>query len=77
MMKLFVWKEPYGVSWGQSAFFAVAETVEQAREMAKSAPLYSYFSATPDKEEPPRDIQLGEPDRVVDLPCAEFHQWCE
>ena len=36
-MKLFVWNDPYGVSYGMSQYIAVAETVEQARELAKTA----------------------------------------
>jgi len=42
-MKLFIWCDPYHVPYGQSMFFAVADTVEQAREMAKEAPVYEYF----------------------------------
>lgn len=72
-MKMYVWNEPYEVSYGSSICFAVAETVEQAREIAARAWLYHYgFS----KDKPPKEV-LGEPTRVYDLPCAEWHEWSE
>lgn len=73
-MKLFVWSNPYPVSYGSSMVVAVAETVEQARELAKSAPRYTY------NEFHQGDgywVTLGEPTRIVDLPCAEWHEWSE
>lgn len=34
MLKLFIWEDPYFVRWGMSLVVAIAETVEQAREVA-------------------------------------------
>jgi hypothetical protein len=73
-MKLFVWGQPYNVPFGSSMYFAVAETVEQAREMARTAPAFAYTSI---EENPPPAVLLGEPTRVLDLPCAEWHVWSE
>lgn len=72
-MKLFIWNEPYPVKYGSSMVFAVAETVEEAREIAKASPRYSFdsFDGTGGT------VGLGTPDRVVDLPCAEWHEWSE
>lgn len=72
-VKLFVWADPYTVHYGNSAVFAVAETVEQARKIAKGAPAYKYV-AFPDGS---GGYKLGEPTRVVDCPCAEWHEWEE
>jgi hypothetical protein len=72
-MKLFIWAEPYRVDYGTSAVFAVAETVEQARAIARGAPAYKYVEFGYGI----RDYDLGEPTRVVDLPCAEWHEWSE
>ena len=88
-MQLFVWDNPYQVSYGHSLVFAIAESVEQARELAESkvAKWYScgkhpngFPGYTEDNKpnytrEGPR--KLGEPTRVVDLPCAEWHEWEE
>lgn len=73
-MKLFVWERPYTVFYGSSMLIAVAESVEEAKRIAKSAPGYSYtiFDGHPN-----RSVKLGEPTRVVDLPCAEWHEWSE
>ena len=73
-VRLFVWSNPYPVSYGSSMVFAVAETVEQAREIAKTAPRYAYNEFHSGDG---CDAVLGEPIRVVDLPCAEWHEWSE
>lgn len=74
-MKLFVWVDPYQVSYGSSLLFAVAETVEEAKELALSsrADAYSYGQYA----RPNPGVALGEPERIVDLPCAEWHVWSE
>ena len=76
-MKLFIWADPYHVAWGNPAFFAVAETVEQAREIAKRAKSYRYTQYGGEDVTKDCGIVLGEPIRVVDVPCGEFHEWSE
>lgn len=71
-MKLFVWADPYQIEGGNSALFAVAETIEQARALAKKAPGYAHIDL---KGHPDRNVTLCEPIRIVDLPCAEWHEW--
>ena len=77
-MKLFVWANPYSVSYGTSAVFAVAETIEEAREAAKAGTGYAFVEfnqPVPDAAQ----IPLGEPTRVVEIngPVAEWHEWSE
>lgn len=74
-LKLFVWNKPYHVMYGQSMVFAVAETLDEAREQARKGDAYCYG----EYEDPgaPRAIELGEPTRVSSLPCAEWHKWSE
>jgi hypothetical protein len=83
MMKLFVWEKPYPVSYGMSCVYAVAETVEEAREVAKRGNVLSYDILW-DLDRPDlkhkgnrRDTELGEPTRILDLPCAEWREWSE
>ena len=73
-MKLYVWNDPYSVPYGMSLFFAVADSVDQARRIALDAAAFKgglhYPESTP-------VITLGEPDRIMDLPCGEWHEWSE
>lgn len=73
-MKLFVWIDPYRVSYGSSLFFAVAETVEAARDVAARSKAYAYGNH---EQSAPPGVELGEPARIVDLPCGEWHEWSE
>lgn len=73
-MKLFVWADPYRIPYGTSAYFAIAETVEEPREIAGSAPAYSY---TEYDDGAVQRVKLGEPTRVIDFPCGEWHMWSE
>lgn len=72
-MKLFVWSDPYKISYGSTLLFAIAESVEEARLIAATAPAYAYGEF---KDNNP-GATLGEPLRIVDLPCAEWHKWQE
>jgi hypothetical protein len=74
-MKLFVWKEPYGVSYGSSIAYAVANTEEEARKLVESAGV-SEYGRYPKPRNFPLD-PLGPPDRVLDLPYAEIYEWSE
>lgn len=78
-MKLFLWNAPYHVPYGSSMVFAIAENVEDARAIATSKRASWWaFGAIADGE--PRewlDALKGEPTRIVELPCAEWHKWCE
>lgn len=78
-MKLFVWANPYSVDYGSSLLIAVAETVEEAKEIAGNS--CSRYACS-EFEEGQNDMQstaatLGEPSRILDLPCAEWHEWSE
>jgi len=79
-MKLFFWNDPYPVTFGGSMLIAVAETEEQALdEIQMRARHMAYGVDTPTLIGYPADLvaKLGKPSRVVNLPCAEFHEWSE
>lgn len=74
-MRLYVWNDPYHVSYGGSILYVVAETEEQARELAVAAPVAAFGNI---REEGQKwDFKLGAADRVLDLPCAEIYEWSE
>ncbi len=75
-MKLFIWNDPYPVKYGGSFLYAVAETVEQAKEIVVTAKIY-HFGAYDREGNIIGPIKLGEPTRILDLPCAEAYQWEE
>jgi hypothetical protein len=72
--KLFVWVSPYPVNYGRSLYFAVAKDVEEARKLAAGKKIWAYSEYDNDKA--PETVK-GEPTRVLDLPCGEWHEWSE
>ena len=73
-MKLFVWVDPYEVEFGTSMLFAVAETLEEAKAEAMRGQAYAFGEFKQDRVPV---VELGAPTRVLDLPCAEWHEWSE
>jgi hypothetical protein len=73
-MKLFVWADPYPVHYGTSMCIAVAETEEDARKQAEKSFRYSYVKH---QDGIGGGAELGPPTRVLDIPCAEWHEWSE
>lgn len=73
-MKMYVWNEPYKISYGSSILYVVANSLMQAKKLAKHAIVQKYgFSDNGTLG----DIKLGEPTRILDLPCAEVYHWEE
>ncbi len=72
-MKLFVWADPYKVYYGTAMVFAVAEDLESAKAEAARGEAYAYGKYA----EVNPGVALGDPTRIVDLPCAEWHKWQE
>lgn len=68
-MKLFIWVDPYKVPYGTSWVHVVAETVEQARELANSDDAIAVTFGKFRQEVVPK-YELGDPDHILDLPCA-------
>jgi hypothetical protein len=66
-MKLFIWSDPYSVPYGSSMFFAVADSVEHARKIAKEAKRFSYGKFEQPAVPWTAEIILGEPDRILDM----------
>ncbi len=76
-MKLYVWANPYPVSYGSSGLFVVASSLREARRLARIGKRYSYVEHEEKKGGDWSSIKLGKPTRVVRLPVAEWHEWSE
>lgn len=79
-MKLFVWNSPYPVKYGQSLLLVVADSIEEARKQAAKGAVFNCGFL--DQDVSPERMKaltatLGDPSRVVELPCAEWHEWSE
>jgi hypothetical protein len=75
-VKVFIWVNPYHISYGGVFLFAVAEDEAAARELiAKETPRFAYGNY------PEKPLvftgELGPPDRVIDAPYAEVYEWQE
>jgi alkanesulfonate monooxygenase SsuD/methylene tetrahydromethanopterin reductase-like flavin-dependent oxidoreductase (luciferase family) len=74
-MKVFIWNDPYDVSWGASILIVCANTEAEARDKAKSARRVQFSVHDNDKEV---SIDgLGAPDAVLDAPAAICYEWSE
>lgn len=71
-MKLYIWDDPYDVNYGSSLLIVAADSLSEARLMAKKAPhgVYSFKSKGV-------DVDKKKPSRVKNLPYAEYHEWSE
>lgn len=64
-MKMFIWRDPYHVHYGQSLFVVVSETLEEARAIASRDSRNN------------NNIQVGAPNDVYPVPCGEWFEWHE
>ena len=71
-MKLFIWEDPYPVDYGTSLLIVVAEDLEKAKSQARIG-----RHCWPEKQPLIGLIHLGEPTRIVEVPCAEWFEWSE
>jgi hypothetical protein len=71
--KLYVWDDPYEVAYGSSLCVVVARTLEEAKEIAR----HSTNGRYPHKGQLYLEFDVGEPTRVMPLPCGEWHEWSE
>jgi hypothetical protein len=80
-MKMFIWDNPVLIKYGGSVIVAVAETIEEAREVATTQAQSSFvglgIGRYPDKKEDYSRFIQGEPSRVVDVPCVEVFYYQE
>lgn len=76
-MKLFVWCDPYSVPYGASMVFAIADNLEMAKQEAAVGYEFEFGNSGSRERQDWSGIKLGDPDRVVDLPVAEWHEWSE
>lgn len=74
-MKLFIWEDPYDVKYGGSICVVMAETLEQAKDIAASGQAWLQW----DYKDTPiqRNAPLGEPTKVLDGPSAAWAHWEE
>lgn len=78
-MKLYIWVDPYSVSYGSSLLVVAANDLEEARVIAfdkLKAKSYSCGGMFESSTLPKR-WKLKKPDRVLSLPCAEWYEWSE
>jgi hypothetical protein len=75
-VKLYVWNDPYGVKYGGSCLYVVANDEDEARLFARTARVAKYGMKT-DETRPDAMQNLGKPDRVYNCPCAEIYEWSE
>ena len=81
-MKLYIWVDPYNVSYGHSMVYAVAENLREAKKAAREGKVFSSNIDFSDAKRFPdyqhrRNIELKEPNFVYDLPCAVWSEWAE
>lgn len=76
-MKLFVWNNPVPVRNGSSMLYAVASNQDEARAIAAKAAVYEYGYYVRGSEGANANVELGEPTRVHELPCAEWFKWSD
>ena len=78
-MKLYIWKDVYSVKYGAAFLYSIADSIEQARELALNAKTSEYgYAPKPDsRSQVEPSIVNGPPDRIVDLPYAEVYEWSE
>lgn len=77
-MNLYVWNNPYPVTYGASVLYVVAESEEQARALAPSAMIRDFgMESRKDAQLQHAYHRLGAPDRVLPVPCAEVYEWSE
>lgn len=77
-MKLYIWLRPYEVSYGNSFVLAVAASDDEARRLIRESARWYSSGEYGGEQKPWPDAPVDRsPDRIVDLPCAEFHEWSE
>ena len=75
-MKLYVWVKPYDVEYGSSLLMVVADSEESAKLIALSGKHFEWGDIEiEDSDWSSVVTKLGPPTRVVNLPCAEWHEW--
>ena len=75
-MKLYIWRSPYVVSYGDSYAIAIANSVEEARQAIRAGKIneYGFGGGKP----VPSDIDLDRiPDAIHEGPFGEVYEWSE
>lgn len=78
-MKLYVWNDPYQVSYGGSCLYVIANNLREARKLAKTKCVDASYGGLDRKNlrNSPTDIGDKPPTSVHELPWAECYHWEE
>lgn len=74
-MKLFIWNNPYVVTYGSSCLYVLAEDEAAARKVAAERVIQARYGFSSDDAMTLPD--LGAPTRIVEGPYAEVFHWEE
>jgi len=71
--KLFIWDDPYHVSFGSSYLVVAARDLDEAKKVAATSEngRWSHMGIVGER------LVLGNPSRVKELPYGEFQEWSE
>ena len=75
-MKLFIWNNPYSVSYGGSCLYVLANNLSEARKLALSSQDASFGGPWKEKKVG-IDVSKKKPDRIITKPYAEVYHWEE
>jgi len=76
-MKIYIWKDPYPVSYGCSSLMVVAANKRQAMKLAAArTAIRMQYTDDWRKERGGCGVDR-DPDFVFSLPCAIYNQWAE
>lgn len=76
-MRMYIWNVLWPEYYSGSIVYAVAENVDDARREARAAKIQGFGEFSRDR---PTSLLMDidrEPDRILDLPCAEIYEWEE
>lgn len=76
-MKLYVWNNPYEVSYGGSCLYVIADSLRSARKLTKKALDTGFGMPYCDNSLNGCNVDKIKPSRVHKLPHAEMYSWSE
>jgi len=74
-IKLYIWNQPYQVSYGSSIAYVLARSEDEARNELRAAHVSQYGYR---HEEKTTNCYLDKkPDRILSAPFCEIYEWSE
>ena len=74
-MNLYIWNNPYHVTYGGTCLYALASNLREARHIALNS-VIAVHGSTHAKKKIFMD-KLGKPSRIISKPYAEVYEWSE